>query len=446
MATFSHEDLKLNYSANFTAEVAPFTINVHQKFLDTTKLKVSLTRFVDELEDQVPFTDGPPRHTAEAVADHWTNTYDWRSTEADVNSRLKQFTTVLETPATNYTDPVPLHFVHHRSARRDAIPLLFVHGWPGSFLEVENIIEPLTNPVDDNLPAFHVVAPSIPGYGFSPSPRKPGFGYRQAGATFNALMLRLGYDKYVFQGGDAGDLINRYMAVDFPDNVVSGHSNFWIIPPNEDDLARHRRGETTEDESYVIELYNGFVASGWAYGQIQQTRPLKLAGAMTDSPVGLAMWIYDSVVSGVPDQSIWTPELIITWTMMHWINGPYGAFSLYRNGAKVKLLQHVRMQLLANAWFKDGAISTTGINLLPYVHQPVAISEFPYDLWYRTPLDWAQRGGNVKTRTVHKTGGHFASLTNPDLLLQDIWRFFADRELSRTSIFYQGNPSAPSPT
>lgn len=337
MASFSHADLKLNYVANFTSTVEPFTIAVDQGFCDRTKLKVSLTRFVEELEDQVQFADGPPRHTAEAVAEHWTTTYNWRSVEADINSRLKQFTTVLETPNKNYTDPVPLHFVHHRSPRPDAIPLLFLHGWPGSFLEVENIIEPLTNPTDANMPAFHVVAPSIPGYGFSPSPRRVGFGYRQAGATFNALMLKLGYSKYVFQGGDAGDLINRYMAVDFPDNVVSGHSNFWIIPPNKDDLERYDRGETDEDEKYLIELYNGFVASGWAYGQIQQTRPLKLAAAMTDSPVGLAMWIYDSVVSGVPDPSIWTPELIITWTMMHWINGPYGAFSLYKNGAKVNL-------------------------------------------------------------------------------------------------------------
>ncbi|KEF60847.1 uncharacterized protein A1O9_02409 [Exophiala aquamarina CBS 119918] len=338
MASFSSVELKLNYDANFTTEIIPFTIDVHQSFLETTKLKVSLTRFVEEVEDQAPFTDGPPLHTAEAVADHWMNKYDWRSTEVDINSRLKQFTTVLTTQSTNYTEPVPLHFVHHRSPRRDAIPLLFVHGWPGSFLEVENIIEPLTNPADDSLPAFHVVAPSIPGYGFSPSPRKPGFGYRQAGATFNALMTRLGYCKYVFQGGDAGDLINRYMAVDFPDSVVSGHSNFWIIPPNEDDMERYGRKETSADENYLIELYNDFVTSHWGYAQIQQTRPLKLAGAMTDSPVGLAMWIYDSVVSGVPDQSIWTPELIITWTMMHWINGPYGAFSLYKNGAKVNLV------------------------------------------------------------------------------------------------------------
>ncbi|RVX67737.1 hypothetical protein B0A52_07860 [Exophiala mesophila] len=409
----------LNFKATFTQEVTPFNIEVDQDFLDNTRLKASLTRFVDDLEEQEAFTDGPPRQTAEKVADYWANKYDWRAIEADINSKLKQYTTLVETPTTKFTGPIPLHFVHHRSPREDAIPLIFVHGWPGSFLEVDNIIEPLTNPPDASMPAFHVVAPSIPGYGFSPSPRKPGFGYRQSGAAFHALMQKLGYKKYVFQGGDAGDLINRYMAVDFPESVVSGHSNFWVIPPNEDDLDKYRRNESSPDEKYLIELYGGFTTKHWAYGQIHQTRPLKLAGAMTDSPVGLAMWIYDSVVSGVPDPSIWTPELIITWTMMHWINGPYAAFSLYKNGAA------------------DGAISIKGINLLPYVKQPVAISQFPYDLWYRTPLDWAQRGGNVKMNTVHETGGHFAALTNADLLLQDIWRFFGDTELSNTNIFKQ---------
>ena len=333
--TLSQTELKLNYNAAFTEEITPFQICVNEKFLEDTQLKARLTRFVDELEGLEPFTDGPPRQTAEDVADHWANEYDWRQVEADINSKLKQFTTIIETPTTNYTAPVPLHFVHQKSPRPDAIPLIFVHGWPGSFLEVENIIGPLTDPPDPSLPAFHVVAPSIPGYGFSPSPRRSGFGYRQAGATFHELMTKLGYDKYVFQGGDAGDLINRYMAVDFPDSVVSGLSNFWIIPPNENDLERYQRKETSDDENYLIELYSGYINTGWGYGQIQQTRPLKLAGAMTDSPVGLAMWIYDSVYNGVPDPSIWTPKLIITWTMMHWINGPYGAFSLYKNGAKV---------------------------------------------------------------------------------------------------------------
>lgn len=339
VTALTESDLKLNFDATFFAdEIRPFKITVHQAFLDLTKAKVSLTRIIEDLEGQEEYADGPPKRTVQEVANFWKDHYDWRTVEARLNQDFDHFTTTVQTPVNTYhryPDPVPLHFVHHRSNRPDAIPLLFVHGWPGSFLEVESLIEPLTNPPDPKLPAFHIVAPSIPGYGFSPSPRKPGFGYRQAGATFRALMLKLGYVKYVFQGGDAGDLINRYAAIDFPDNVVSGVSNFWVTPPREDDLARHARGQTSEDESYLIGLYQGFTTYSWGYGYMQQTRPLRLAIGLTDSPVGLAMWIYDGIRRGVTDEKVWTPEVIITWTMMHWINGPYGPFSLYKNGAKV---------------------------------------------------------------------------------------------------------------
>ena len=341
--TLTDKDLTLNFDAAFRDEIVPFSIAVKQEFLDLTKLKVSLTRFTEGQEDQEEHVDGPPEHYAREVATFWTDDYDWRTIEAQLNEDFDHFTTTIQTPLTThhrFPDPVPLHFVHHKSSRSDAIPLLFVHGWPGSFLEVQSLIAPLTNPPTSTLPAFHVVAPSIPGYGFSPSPRKMRFGYRQAGATFRALMLKLGYDKYVFQGGDAGDLINRYAAVDFPENVVSGLSNFWITPPRESDLVRYAQGQTSEDESYLIKLYQEFTAQSWGYAQLQQTRPLRLAIGLTDSPIGLAMWIYDSVRLGVTDEEVWTPKRIITWTMMHWINGPYGAFSLYKNGAKVSHSQH----------------------------------------------------------------------------------------------------------
>jgi pimeloyl-ACP methyl ester carboxylesterase len=203
------------------------------------------------------------------------------------------------------------------------------------------MIEHLVNPPKASLQAFHVIAPSIPGYGFSPSPSRPGMGYREAGHAFHALMKKLGYDKYVIQGGDAGDFILRYQAVDYPESVVSGLSNFWIIPPNDGDREKYRQNESTDDEKFIIELLDFFSTERWAYGQIQQTRPLRLAWAMTDSPVGLAMWLYDAVIGVVVDPAIWTPERLITWTMMHWIPGPYAAFSLYKNGAAVSCARSV---------------------------------------------------------------------------------------------------------
>ena len=327
----------LKFQASFTEDVAPFTISVDQDFLDQTKLKLSLTRFVDtELQGQAPFTDGPPGDAARQVKEYWEKEYEWRKIEAGLNKKFTQFTTIVHTgPKSKYKEAVPLHFVHHKSERSNAIPLLFIHGWPGSFIEVENIIDPLVNPPKSSLQAFHVVAPSIPGFGFSPSPVKPGMGYRDAGHSFHALMRRLGYDKYVIQGGDAGDFILRYQAVDYPESVVSGLSNFWIIPPNEVDQEKYRKGQSTDDEKFIIELLNTFETKLWAYGQLHQTRPLKLAWGLTDSPLGLAMWILDAVIGVVFDEAIWTPERLITWTMMHWIPGPYAAFSLYKYGSEV---------------------------------------------------------------------------------------------------------------
>jgi hypothetical protein len=327
-------ELNLNFKASYQETVEKFTISVDEDFIASTRLKASLTRFIDDI-DQPDFTDGPPRHFVEKVARTWATEYDWRSVESNINANLEQYTTIVRTNNTAFPHPVPLHFVHHQSPRSNAIPLLFMHGWPGSFLEVENLIGPLTNPSSEDQPAFHVVAPSIPGYGFSPSPKHPGMGYRAAAHAFHALMQKLGYSRYVYQGGDAGDFIGHFAALDFPDAVVSGHSNFWVIPPSPADLERYASGQGTEDEKQIIERLSGFTNDDWSYGIIHQTRPLKLAIGLTDSPVGLAMWIYDVSVACFEDRDFLTPERVITWTMMHWINGPYAAFSLYKHGAKV---------------------------------------------------------------------------------------------------------------
>ncbi|KAK9795982.1 putative Alpha/Beta hydrolase protein [Seiridium cardinale] len=414
----THTDLKLNFEASFNENVQKFRIAVHENFLVTSKLKASLTRFVDDI-DQPDFTDGPPRRVVEEVADYWSKEYDWRKVEAKINDVFEQYTTIVRTSNSGFPHPVPLHFVHHRSSREDAIPLLFIHGWPGSFLEVENLLEPLTNPASEDLPAFHVVAPSIPGYGFSPSPGKPGMGYRATAHAFHALMQKLGYSRYVYQGGDAGDFIGHFAALDFPDAVVSGHSNFWISPPSPSDLARYDAGKVTEDEKRIIEQLAQFSDEHWAYAVVHQTRPLKLAIGLTDSPVGLAMWIYEVFSSVEP--GVFTTERVITWTMMHWINGPYAAFSLYKYGRQ------------------DGVISVRGINAMPYVSQPIAVSQFPKDIGYGTPLEWAKRTGNVVYFARHDRGGHFAATDAPDLLIEDVRKFFGDKQLSGTRVFHENH-------
>lgn len=248
------------------------------------------------------------------------------------------FTTVV--PATNksrYDAPVPLHFVHHRSPRADAIPLLFMHGWPGNFLEVTNIIDGLTDPPSKDMPAFHVVAPSLPGFGFSPAPTKPGMGSEAAGEAFNGLMMQLNYTKYVIQAGDLGGFISRWLAHNHPESVVSLVSNFWLSPPNNRDMERYALGLSTADEEFVIQEYASRVASDTGFSTQQQTQPLQLAYGMSDSPMGLAMWLYD-VMHAVVQHYVFPLEQIITWTHMYWIQGPLGGFRFYKENQQVSKL------------------------------------------------------------------------------------------------------------
>lgn len=234
-----------------------------------------------------------------------------------------------------YTEPIPLHFVHHTSSRADAIPLLFIHGFPGSFMEVGNIISALTNPENDSVPAFHVVAPSLPGFAFSPAPTVPGLGFIATAHAFDSLMKQLNYTQYVLQGGDLGGIITRYLAHYHPESAVSLLSNFWVVQPTAADLASYAAGQSSSDVTYMLGDYEAFTHEGFGYAQIQQTRPLRLAAGLTDSPIGLAMWIYDSMYGSVPNPGYWSAQDVITWTMMYWIQGPYASFRFYKEGATV---------------------------------------------------------------------------------------------------------------
>jgi pimeloyl-ACP methyl ester carboxylesterase len=313
----------------------------------------------------------------------------------------------VESPQSNYSHPVPLHFVHHQSPRTDASPLLFIHGWPGSFLEVEHIIDLLTNPPNSSLPAFHVVAPSIPGFGFSPAPQYPGYGPLEAAHSFNSLMIHLNYTKYLINGGDFGSVILRFQANAYPENVVSVLSNFWVIRPNATDNARLAANTTTPDETQYMTALNNYVTKNSGYRFIQQTQPLTVAYSLTDSPLGFALWIWSLIKHTLdPAMKKFTPQELITWSMMYTIQGPYAGLRFYKESQQ------------------EGNFEGFSFGTLPYVSQPAAISEFPYDAWFGLPLDWAQREGNVQVRYVHTRGGHFAAYEVPELLARDLWTWF----------------------
>lgn len=227
----------------------------------------------------------------------------------------------------NYTRPVPLHFFHHRSPRADAIPLLFIHGWPGSFLEVQKLIDPLTNP-PAGAPAFHVIAPDIPGFGFSPAPTAPGFGLIEAAAVFNALMHQLGYTRYVVQGGDFGSHTARYMGGMFPESVASILSNLWDVSPNETDFARQKANQTTPAEDQYIAVSQQAKAFAQAFWGIEWAVPLQMGILLGDSPVGNVAWPYLGMRRLSPGYE-WGIEELITWGMMLYIPGPYGSVRIY---------------------------------------------------------------------------------------------------------------------
>ncbi|PQE23770.1 epoxide hydrolase protein [Rutstroemia sp. NJR-2017a BBW] len=401
----------LNFRATFGSSPQPFNISVNPEFIRLTKLKASLTRYTNDIY-QPDFTDGPPRHNITAIRDYWVNEYSWSKVERQINSHLKQFTTTVYADG-NYTHPIPLHFVHHISNRSDAVPLLFIHGWPGSFLEVSKIIDDLTNPPSSSVPAFHVVAPSLPGFGFSPAPEYPGLGLRESGEAFNNLMTKqLGYPQYVIQGGDFGGFTLRYMAGQFPDNVVSSLSNFFLIQPNATDLERYAAGETTPEENANIAPLLVFNAEYAGYRDIQQTRPLQLAVAMTDSPLGLAAWIYDFLFNHV-DSYWWTTEEIITWSMMYYIQGPYAGMAMYKEIAKV------------GTWLNEGFL---------YISNPIGVASFPKD-GFRTPISWIEREANLTYEVDNNHGGHFAAYEVPHILVDNIRTFWGNNSLSNVDKF-----------
>jgi pimeloyl-ACP methyl ester carboxylesterase len=323
-----------NFKAHFGSSPAPMKIDVDPSFIAETKLKASLTRNPVDI-DITPFTEGVPSHNLTAIRDYWVDKYEWSKIQDDLNEQFSHFTTTVGPLSSdfNYTRPIPLHFVHHRSPHGDAIPLLFIHGWPGSFLEVQKLLQPLTHP-PAGAPAFHVIAPSIPGFGFSPAPTAPGFGLIEAGAAFNDLMHQLGYTRYVVQGGDFGSHTARYMGAMFPESVASILSNLWSVASNETDLERQKANQTTPAEDRFIAFSKQSEAFSEAFWGIEWSVPLQMGILLGDSPVGNVVWPYFGMRTLAPGYE-WGIEELITWGMMLYIPGPYGNVRIYAELKKV---------------------------------------------------------------------------------------------------------------
>jgi len=389
----------------------PFTISVSAEQLNSLKRRLELTRFPDELDD-AGWAYGAPLADIKRLVSRWKDGYDWRKHEALLNAELPQFTRDI---AVDGFGTLNIHYVHKRSALETAIPLLFVHGWPGSFIEARKIT-PLLTAVQPDRPSFHVVALSLPGYGFSEGPTKKGFRVAQYAEVCNKLMLALGYNEYVTQGGDWGSMITRKVAAVYGGpHSKAWHTNFPTVAPPEFSLNPLR---LLTSLSMVFQLlwlstpeWAGLRRSqdvqrtGLGYLRLQTTKPQTPGYALTDSPVGLLAWIYEKLVAWT-DGYPWDDDEVLTWISIYW-------FSRATPAASLRIYYEVA---------SEGA-------LLPSVHDavlptiPLGFSFFPGEL-VNLPRSWLRRTGNVVFESEHTMGGHFAAHETPELLVGDLRKMF----------------------
>lgn len=388
------------------ANIKAFKIAVPDAEIEKLKAKLSLTTFPGDVEMSDSWSYGAPLKDIKRLAERWQDGFDWRAAEAKLNQQLAQFTTAV--PVEGFGD-VDLHFVHHRSSRPDSIPLLFCHGWPGSFYEAVKLLPYLTSPEGPDHPSFDVVVPSLPNFGFSGRVTKPGFGPSQYAEACHRLMLQLGYEKYATQGGDWGFIITRMMGIQYPSHVLASHLNFVRVtePPRAlqapGQYLKHAVLPYTQSERDGLERTRWFRAEGFGYNLEQSTRPHTLGFALADSPVALLAWVYEKLHDWT-DSYAWADDEVLTWVSIY-------AFSTAGPDASVRIYYEARRQeALAPGYVYFDKV-------------PLGLSYFPRDLVV-PPSTWGRTLGPVVFEKRHEDGGHFAAHERPEKLAGDLRAMF----------------------
>ncbi|KJA21379.1 hypothetical protein HYPSUDRAFT_42017 [Hypholoma sublateritium FD-334 SS-4] len=387
----------------------PFKLAIPDATIDLLRQKLSLAVLPDELEE-AGWDYGVPLADIRRLVARWKDGYNWRNHEAQINDELPQFTRDI---AIDGFGVLNVHYVHKRSDVVDAIPLLFVHGWPGSFLEVRKIL-PLLLQSSPEHPSFHVVALSLPGYGFSEAPKKRGFSLPQFAEVGNKLMLSLGYNEYVTQGGDWGHMITQRMATEYgPKHSKGMRSNLPIGPvphPTKAPLLllSHLLFGYSKDEQEGLERSQRQATIGGGYAAEQSTQPQTLGYGLADSPVGLLAWIYEKLVRWTDDYP-WTDDEVLTWISIFWFSraGPAASIRIYFEVAK-----SAPGEVLSDMFTVD---QTSAV--------PMGYSFFPKEL-VRLPRRWLKARNLVFQSELHERGGHFAAHEVPELLVGDVRRMF----------------------
>jgi len=314
-------------SKNTTYQPRPYTIDVSPKFLEETRQKVANFRPTIDI-DQTPWFDGPPVTNVTEIQKYWVEEYDWFAYQSYLNSNFSHYITTVPPPGGTYNRSLDIHFIHQRSTRDDAIPLLMLHGWPSTSVEWEKVIPGLADPDDASKPAFHVVAPDLPGFGFSPAPTAPGLGLVEHGTVFTSLMEQLGYDRFAVYSTDLGYFVALHLIKKYEARIINHLTDFYIIFPTDADLARYHANETTLEENNYIEAAQAFINKHAGYSMVHSTYPLSLAYALTDSPLGFLAWMWQ-LAATVNDRP-YEPSELITHALMLWIPGVYGNIRSYK--------------------------------------------------------------------------------------------------------------------
>ena len=375
-----------------TTIVEPFNLNIPQGELDDLRDRLGRTRWPDA-ETVHDTSQGPPLAKMRALADHWRDGYDWRRCESMLNAFGQHRTEI---------DGLRIHFLHVRSPEPAALPLVMTHGWPGSVLEFRDVIGPLTDPVahgGDASDAFHLVIPSLPGFGFSDKPTATGWNIGRTAAAWITLMQRLGYERWGAQGGDWGAGITTTLGYMAPPGLVGIHLNMVRFQPTDD-----ARAEATPEEQKMPDATKRYDQLFSGYYKLQNARPQSVGFSLADSPVVLAAWIYalfqDVSHSGSNPESVFSADAMLDDIMLYWVpNTGASSARLYWEGLQERV--------------KGGMPSAP-------MQTPAGISMFPGEQ-IRLSRRWAERRF---AKLIHfnelKRGGHFAALEQPGSFVDEV--------------------------
>jgi pimeloyl-ACP methyl ester carboxylesterase len=378
-----------------TEAVEPFEVNVPQTALDDLKRRLAQTRW-PEAQTVGDWSQGVPLGEARSLVEYWRDRYDWRRFETKLNS-FPQFRTEI--------DGLGFHFIHVKSRHEEALPIIMTHGWPGSIIEFLDVIGPLTDPTAHGgraEEAFHVVVPSLPGFGFSDKPAAVGWSVQRTAQAWVVLMRRLGYHKWVAQGGDWGSGVTHILGLLQPAGLLAAHVNLPFVFPQQ------IPSDPTPEEKRAIDAQAVYVSEQSGYFKLQSTKPQTMAYALADSPSGQAAWIYERFQSwtdnkGRPEDALSTDQMLDAITL-YWLTNSAGSSARF--------------------YWESARNNPGGDYHVPRIELPMAATIFPRD-FYRAPRAWAEAlWPNLFYWNEVDCGGHFAAWEQPELFVDEMRKAF----------------------